>query len=273
MPIPEPDSTPAWDCRGQVVHRSAGAGPLIEVVDSDQTRALHFGTPARQSCMWLAHPDRLQLPYTQAMMGFVLLLAQPPRRVLLLGLGGGSMAKFLLRAFPECRVDAVEQSARVVEVAHTFFALPRTSRLQVHVTDAQHFMTTQADQTYDAVLVDTFDAAGAAHCMVQPGFIRDCRRALTCTGVLALNLWRGADTGCDRTLALLADCFDARPLRLRVARRGNLIALAPRNPEASSPLPGFDAQACIRAADLALDLKPYAQQLQRQRRWWGRLLP
>ena len=82
--------------RGRKLCSVRDAGQLIEVFDDGKSRSLHFGTPARQSSMALDAPDRLQLPYTQAMMAFLLFQPQP-EAVLMVGLGGGSMAKFLLR--------------------------------------------------------------------------------------------------------------------------------------------------------------------------------
>lgn len=267
-----PQAQARSDYRGRLVYRSEADGAVIEVLDRGATRALHFGTPARQSCMWLQHSQRLALPYTRAMAAFALLCSQPPRRILLLGLGGGSLAKFLLRAFPECQIEAVERSPEVVSVAHRFFDLPHTPRLRVHVAEARRFMATVGRDRYDAILVDTFDAAGAARCTVQLPFFRDCRRALQLTGVLAINLWRGTDTGCRETLALLTDAFDSRPLQLRVQARANLVALARVDAQSACDTPGFDVQAAVSAADPGLNLEPYAQQLERQRRWWGRWL-
>lgn len=256
-----------------MVFRDDHHDPLIEVVDDGGLRALYFGTPARQSCMCLAEPDRLRLPYTRAMMSFVLLLSQPPQRVLVLGLGGGSVAKFLLRAFNHCRIDAVEQNAQVVAVAHDHFALPRTERCAIHVGDADSFVARAETGAYDAVLVDLYDAAGAARCISRAQFARHCRRILHPCGVLAVNLWRGPGTGCRSTLAVLAGAFDARPWRLTVSSRGNLIALVARGDSVRRPIPGFDAERWTQAVDPTLPLRDYARTLRRQHRWWRRLLP
>jgi spermidine synthase len=89
---------------------------VIEVVDDLDTRALYFGTSARQSAMSPEEPHRLVLSYTRAMLSGLLFTRQP-RSALVLGLGGGSLPRFLMHVFPTCRIDVVERRAKVVQVA------------------------------------------------------------------------------------------------------------------------------------------------------------
>jgi spermidine synthase len=57
------------------------------------------------------------------MMGF-LLFVRPPSRALLIGLGGGSLAKFIYHRLPETRIQAVEVNPRVVAIARQQFHVP-----------------------------------------------------------------------------------------------------------------------------------------------------
>ena len=102
---------------GRLVAEYQDEGGLIEVVDHDGLRSLHFGSAVRQSSMFLSAPTRLHMPYEQVMMGF-LMFNPEPARMLLIGLGGGSITKFLLEHCDHTHVQVVEQRARVVEVAH-----------------------------------------------------------------------------------------------------------------------------------------------------------
>ena len=112
---------------------------VIEVVDDLDTRALYFGTSARQSAMSREEPHRLVLSYTRAMLSGLLFTRQP-RSALVLGLGGGSLPRFLMHVFPTCRIDVVERRAKVVQVAHDYFHLARSPRLRTHVCDAEVFL-------------------------------------------------------------------------------------------------------------------------------------
>lgn len=259
--------------QGRLVHRAASPDGLVEVVDTGEIRALHFGTSSRQSGMWRRHPHRLQLPYTRAMMSFLLLLPAPPKAVLLLGLGGGSIAKFLLHQFPECHIHAVERNPEVVRVAHEYFALPRDERLRILVDDAAHFITGVAEPDYyDAVLVDAFGPEGAADCVARPSFIQGCRSTLNRQGVLALNLWRGRGSGYGQIMKAVRRSFDSRPGRVKVRGRGNIIGLATRDPNAFRHNFCSEARSRIDSRALGLDFSDYAAQLRSQRRWWRRIL-
>ena len=71
----------------------------VEVSEEDGVRSLHLGGDAIQSSIRLDRPDELALDYTRAMMAF--LLFQPlPREVLMIGLGGGSMARYIHQRMP-----------------------------------------------------------------------------------------------------------------------------------------------------------------------------
>ncbi len=211
---------------GKLIHRSHDGQTPIEIYDDGPTRAMHFGTVARQSAMLLHTPHSLILPYTRAMMCF-LLFADEPKTILIAGLGGGSMPKFLLHHFPVCQVDVIECSNQVVKLAHVFFCLPECERLHIHVNDAANFMRVhRPNQRYDVILLDAFTAQGTPECVGQKDFIRSCATALKPDGIIACNLWSGRDTGYHKTIRLLKSHFDGNVLIFPVHRRGNVIALA-----------------------------------------------
>ena len=65
------------------------------------------GVEAVQSRVNLAQPQTLMSPYAHGM--FASYLYQPqPRRVLIVGLGGGAMVRFLTHHEPQVQIDAVE---------------------------------------------------------------------------------------------------------------------------------------------------------------------
>ena len=75
----------------------------LEVVEERGMRVLHLGSQAIQSAMRLTRPWDLELAYTRAMMGF-LLFNSTPQDVLMIGLGGGSLAKFIRKQRPRTRI-------------------------------------------------------------------------------------------------------------------------------------------------------------------------
>ncbi|MEK7438200.1 MAG: spermidine synthase, partial [Pseudomonadota bacterium] len=90
----------------------------VEVSEEGGVRSLHLGGDAIQSSIRLSRPDELALDYTRAMMAF--LLFQPlPREVLMIGLGGGSMARYIHQRMPGTRTTVVEINAKVLAAARS----------------------------------------------------------------------------------------------------------------------------------------------------------
>lgn len=181
-------------------------GP-VAVVEVDGVRSLHFGTPARQSALRLGEPDELVL-HSVRRAAATLLFRPAPVHALVLGLGGGSLVKFLLRWFPACRVDAVERREVVVTVAHDHFALPREPRLRVVVGDAAEAVHALPPARYDLVVVDLYNGAGADAAAGQAPLFAACRARMAADAVLVFNVWRqelptfaGPDSGFGRHFA------------------------------------------------------------------------
>lgn len=248
-------------------------GP-IEVVDDGPIRALHFGTSHRQSAMSLADPQRLELPYTRAMLA-ALLFHDDPRRVLLIGLGGGSLAKFFWRHFPHCRIDAVEQRAAVARIAHGWFSLPEDERLKVWISDGADYAAeaVRRNDAYGLILLDAYDGLGMASAMLNPAFLDRCATLLAPGGVCAANLWGSDRPQLDHSLELLGQSFAGPVLRLPVPGRGNVIGLA-----FPTPTPRLDWSKLRSHADslekrLGVEFPALTRQLRRMNGdWLERLL-
>ena len=212
--------------RGDVIYSGQDEHGDLTVVQEATSRTLHFGSTARQSTMLMADPTRLALSYTRCMVGG-LLLAPPPCSALVLGLGGGSLPKFLLHNFAECRIDVVEMRARVVAVARRYFALPEDKRLALHVQKAERFLSRTDTGPYDWLLVDLYNRDGMASVLDEPDFFLRCRQLLSERAVLSVNLWTGNRAeSLDRIRTRLTEAFGESVLLLPVAGKSNTVALA-----------------------------------------------
>src|SRR5699024_9729836 len=146
-----------------------------------------------------------ELSYTRAMMAF-LLFAPPPRTAVLIGLGGGSLAKFIYRFMPETRVQVVEINREVAEVAHAWFGLPQPcARLSVAIADGAQWVA-GASEPVDALLVDAYDGRSLAGSLATEDFFGAARRALSPGGVFAMNLW-SSDRAFDRNVRKIERAF------------------------------------------------------------------
>lgn len=210
--------------RGILIYAERDTEGLIEVIDHEGTRSLYFGTQARQSSMLLYAPTRLALEYTRSMLAGLLFHPQP-ERILLIGLGGGSLVRYLLTYLPATRIDCVETRASVVDVARGYFQLPDAELLRIHIEDGARFLHTAPPRHYDMILVDAYDSSGVHPSVCPLSFHRDCRRALTDTGVLAMNLWATPNSPFKTVLADMQQGFGGQVLRLPLQQRANLIAV------------------------------------------------
>ena len=153
---------------------------------NSQTISLSFESSLIQSSMRLADPDELVLDYTRTMMG-CLLFNSEPQSVLMIGLGGGSMLKYLHKHVPSADITAVEINQGVIDMREDFCIPPDSDRLRIVCADGARFVV-KPPQTYDVILVDGFTGEGLPEALCSPSFYRHCRAALTERGVLVANV-------------------------------------------------------------------------------------
>jgi spermidine synthase len=208
---------------GEEIFRAHDEWGAIVVYQDGERRILAFGNQVEQSCVSLHYPARLEYVYTQAMI-LPLLFAGVPRRALLLGLGGGSLARALRAQAPKCRVHAVEHRAAVAAIAQQYFFLETDERLTVFIEDAGAYLAVNR-VLYDLLLLDLYQAEGMDRQQAQREMLMHCREALTPDGVLVVNLWSSEYQPETRIGAMIRDVFDERVLLLHV-QGGNIIVFA-----------------------------------------------
>jgi spermidine synthase len=196
--------------------------PALAVSEARGVRRLHLGGDAIQSAMRIDDPYALALDYTRCMMAF-LLFHPKPREVLMIGLGGGSLAKFFHRRFRAARVRAVELDPRVIAAAREHFALPHDdARLRVEAGDGAEAL---APECCDLLLVDGFDDGEQVPALVSRAFYDAAWLALAEPGVMVLN-FMSDDPGLERYLMRLEGAFGGAVLCLPALADPNLLVLA-----------------------------------------------
>src|SRR5690606_34719112 len=127
------------------------------------------------------------IPYTQAMTGFNVFQPQPAH-ILMVGLGGGSLAKFCHRQLSHTCITVVENDADVIALREQFMLPPDDARLRVLHADAAEFIVTQDNATAEVILFDGFDQEGGPPTLCSAEFFAHCRRVLSEGGVLVANM-------------------------------------------------------------------------------------
>lgn len=156
------------------------------LLESTLTTSLHFAGNEIQSQMWKHAPDALALEYTQTMMGFMLFNVAP-QHIAMVGLGGGSLAKFCHRHLPASNIVVVEINAQVLALRDLFQVPPDDPRFQVVLGDGADLVA-RAQGEFDVLLVDGYDPGGIPPRLCSAGFYQHCRRALREGGVMVANI-------------------------------------------------------------------------------------
>jgi spermidine synthase len=149
-------------------------------------RSLHLSATEIQSRMQVQRPDALELEYTRTMMGFVMLKPHP-QHIAMIGLGGGSMAKWCHRHLPHSTMLAVEINPQVIALRGVFKIPPDDARLQVRCMDGAQFVA-ETPQRFDVLLLDAFDAQGTPPALCTQRFYDDCMDVLAPAGLLVINM-------------------------------------------------------------------------------------
>jgi len=198
--------------------------PEVSISEADNIRSLHLGTSTVQSAMNLDNPAELVLSYSRAMMAW-LLFREEARHVTHIGLGGGSMIRWLDAYFPDTRQLAIEINPRVIAVARSMFELPHEDdRFEIVEADGAEFIRVLFGST-DVILSDGFDGEQIIDELVAEPFFADCYNALTEDGVFVINLWSG-DVRYHTFVKRLETVFDGKVLEIPAATHGNIAALA-----------------------------------------------
>jgi len=206
------------------VRKPADDNESVYISEKFGVRTLHIGSDTVQSAMRIARPNDLEVVYTRSMMAF-LLFKPEPRNVHMIGLGGGSLAKFVYHYIPEARVTAVEVNPQVVAIARQFFLLPpNDERLNVMVGDGVEYVSRKGLRA-DVLVVDGYDSESQVAALATLPFYRDCARILGDDGVLVVNLW-GGDRNFNACVERIRTAFDGRVLCLPAGKPGNVAAFA-----------------------------------------------
>lgn len=263
-PFPEANSVlrllePPGTCRNTIWERIFdGSYDKPFIVDSAPRRSLHFDFDAVQSVMDLEQPERLCLAYTRKMMAF-LLFKRSPVRILLLGLGGGSIAKFCYRRLPSTALTAVEKNPDVISLRDEFRIPADDGRFRVVCADGAEYVA-QLSPCKDVILADACDRSGIAPQLDHLGFYQNTRRALAPGGVLVANLC-GDAYGRSAHLLMIRQVFGEQVLMLPVRPDGNVIAFAFRDgPPAVHP-ESLASLAFRLRHSMGLDFPRYMQRL------------
>jgi spermidine synthase len=228
------------------------------VIDFGDRRNLFFTDKSVQSSMKISDPADLVTPYTRKMMAF-LLLNERPRHIVMIGLGGGSLAKFCYRHLPETRITVVEINAHVIALRNQFCVPADDERFQIVHGDGVAFLRANR-ASIDVLLVDAFDADGVAPALSESDFYDNAARCLLPHGVFVMN-FSGDDTRYEPNFRQIHAAFGRRVMLVPVADDTNLLVFASKTDVGRRLLEDGDCAAAGLERQMALDFKRFLARL------------
>jgi len=173
----------------------------------------------------LLDPDDLPLRYAQVMT-IATVYPEAPRKILMLGLGGGSISTYLGRFMPEAAITTVEIDPGVITAAKTYFGLRETERMRYHAGDGRVFLNRNSE-LYDLILLDAYRGGYVPFHLLTREFYTLVKQRLTPGGAAAFNVHDGNKLYAS-TVKTLGEVFAA--LDLYPTGVGEVIAVARTSP-------------------------------------------
>jgi len=173
----------------KVLYEKASPYTLISVTEDDEGRR-YLGFDASGALQSVVRPGRpldLVLPYTQvSMVG--LAYVPEPRRILIVGLGGGAMPMFLRKVVPRAHIDVVDIDPDVVTVAKRYFGFKEDAHLRAHVGDGRRFIEAERP-AYDLIFLDAYGPDSIPEHLATAEFLAAVRAKLSPRGAVVGNVW------------------------------------------------------------------------------------
>ncbi|WP_428825651.1 fused MFS/spermidine synthase [Azonexus sp. IMCC34842] len=235
----------------------------VDISEEAGVRNLHFGSDWIQGAMRIARPWSLELAYTREMMAGLLLrqTGQWPRHALLIGLGAGSLAKFIYRNLPNCRITVVEINPQVEFIARQYFKLPDDPRrIDVVIGCGADYMLS-GERQFDYILADGFDPEARAGALDTLPFYQACRARLSERGLFCANLL-GRNKSFQASAERIRTAFDGRLTVFPSCDSGNTIVFATGGEPVDVSLDELRERAVKLKQESGLDLLPTISRLQ-----------
>lgn len=202
---------------------NARINKALSISEVGGIRYLHLGSEHIQSAMNVRQPSELVLAYTQTMMAW-LLLRDDAVKITQIGLGGGSLVRWIWTHLPNAKQTVVELNPYVVAMAKMHFKLPD---VRIVVGDGIEFIK-ENPESCEVLLLDAYGADGLDEVFLREDFFYAAKAMLLDNGVFVANWWSG-DKRFVAAYERLTEVFDGRVVHLNTQDQSNVIVMAFKN--------------------------------------------
>jgi len=193
------------------------------VFEEIATISMHFDHYSIQSVMYKDDPDYLVLGYTRTMMGFLFFQSEP-KNIAMIGLGGGSLAKYCAKYLPNTHFTSIEINEQVIALREKFNIPDNSATFNVIHANGADYVASKSDPV-DVLLIDGFDENGHPAKLCSAGFYDNCYAKLNDGGVMVVNLL-ASDLKFGTYAARMRDSFDGKVVVVDAEDDGNRVAFA-----------------------------------------------
>ncbi|MCF6242667.1 MAG: fused MFS/spermidine synthase, partial [Bacteroidales bacterium] len=148
--------------------------------------------------------DELPVSYTQTM-PISLAYVKNPEKLLMIGLGGGMITKYIHKYMPQINITGVELDEKVLAMAKKYFKLKEDSTYKIVIDDGRLFLNNTED-IYDIIMIDAYKGGYIPFHLCTREFYSLVKNHLRQNGVIALNLHSGSKLY-PRIIKTLKDVF------------------------------------------------------------------
>ena len=175
----------------RIIHKERSLYRTILVDKKGSRLCMQFSVvedQRNQSCMNTQKPDELVFEYAKLVFAGLLVNAEP-KRILVVGLGGGSLPQAFRTLLPNTVIDVVEIDAAVVKVARDHFKYEISEPGELFVQDARIFgkRAGAMGRRYDLILLDAFNGDYIPEHLMTREYLTETQHLLSPGGVLLAN--------------------------------------------------------------------------------------
>jgi spermidine synthase len=187
-------TTLLWAQRNHAIYEVKSRYQTITVWDSPDGlhRQLLFdakwdGTDAIQSEANKRDTNKIILDYAQYMIASAPLVDNS-KRILVVGLGGACIQRYLYNLLPDTIIETAELDPVVLDVAKKYFYLTQDRRQKVHIGDGRAYIE-KSKEKYDIIMLDAFSATSIPYMLATQEFLKSVKEHLAVGGIVCANLW------------------------------------------------------------------------------------
>ena len=253
------------------IHQERSLYRNIIVTEDSQRRCMRFTITRRQgqnqSCQFLRKPQELVFPYAKMVLSS-LLVQDNPQRILIVGLGGGTLPEVYHALFPQAEIISSEIDEAVVRVAREYFDFEENDRVKVDVSDARVYIKRAGlrSEKFDLVILDAFNGEYIPEHLMTKEFLEEVRALLPENGMVVANTFstsRLFDAESVTYEQVFGEIFS-----ISMSGTGNRVIIATRQ-----PLPDREVLASRvpqwrdRLRDFGMDLADYPPHMKKDATW------